>query len=526
MFSVMRRKNRIIAAVLTLSLIGSVAGCGASSAEKQVDMVEAGSKGPENGGGGDYSVPNQIPSVLADQVGYKTDSVKTVILHGKKLPKTFSIKELGTKEEKYIGDVVKSVYNEETKEFTGIGYFTDLKEEGTYYACADIIGESYSFTVSEDVYANVFNEACKKYYINRCGMSLSEEYAGENAHSACHTTPAHLQEHPETEIDVTGGWHMDEQADRDTTVGCKVAENLLLAYEMNEAAFTDEAGIPESGNGIPDILDEVRYEVEWLLKMQDAKTGGEYGAALTDSSGGGDVMTYPVTVTPVSMDATINFASVLAKFSYIYQKYDGEFATTCLKAADRAWSCYFNNQKAQDSTTVFKAAAELYRATGNSGYVTVLEDYFGRTNFDRIFNTDENILIGSVTYLSTSQQVDVARCEYLMKLLMKRSEDIAQKAGQSAYLVTKTDEKAFDELLDDMRCLTITDHIIYNHEYTTIIENHAHFLMGMNPGAVNYITDATERTYADEAGVGILNDPQADALLVFMLSVLEKKGEE
>ena len=77
-----------------------------------------------------------------------------------------------------------------------------------------------------------------------------------------------------------------------------------------------------------------------------------------------------------------------------------------------------------------------------------------------------------------------------------------------------------------MRCLTITDHIIYNHEYTTIIENHAHFLMGMNPGAVNYVTDVTERTYADEAGVGILNDPQADALLVFMLSVLEKKGEE
>ena len=254
--------------------------------------------------------------------------------------------------------------------------------------------------------------------------------------------------------------------------------------------------------------------------MQDAKTGGEYGAALTDSSGGGDVMTYPVIVTPVSMDATINFASVLAKFSYIYQKYDGEFATTCLKAADRAWSCYFNNQKAQDNTTVFKAAAELYRATGSLGYETVLEEYFAELEFDRIFNEDENILIGSVVYLSTSQKVDVSRCEYLMKLLMVRSERIAQKATQSAYLVTKTDVKSFNELLEDMRCLTITDHIIYNHEYTTIIENHAHFLMGMNQGAVNYVTDTTERTYADEAGIGILNDPQADALLVFMLSVL------
>ena len=520
MFSVMGRKNRIIAAVLLLSLIGSVAGCGASSAEKQIDTTKANAEEVETTASGEYAVPNQIPSVLADQIGYNTESVKTVILHGKKLPKTFSIKELGTKEEKYTGDVVKSVYNDDTKEYTGIGYFTDLKESGNYYVSADIIGESYSFAISEDAHADVFNEACKKYYINRCGTSLSEDYAGENAHSACHTTPAHLQDHPETEIDVTGGWHMDEQADRDTTVGCKVAENLLLAFEMNEAAFTDEAGIPESGNEIPDILDEVRYEVEWLLKMQDAKTGGEYGAALTDSSGGGDVMTYPVIVTPVSMDATINFASVLAKFSYIYQKYDGEFATTCLKAADRAWSCYFNNQKAQDNTTVFKAAAELYRATGSLGYETVLEEYFAEPEFDRIFNEDENILIGSVVYLSTSQKVDVSRCEYLMKLLMVRSERIAQKATQSAYLVTKTDVKSFNELLEDMRCLTITDHIIYNHEYTTIIENHAHFLMGMNPGAVNYVTDTTERTYADEAGIGILNDPQADALLVFMLSVL------
>ena len=309
MFSVMGRKNRIIVAVLLLLLIGSVAGCGASSAEKQIDTTKANAEEVETTASGEYVVPNQIPSVLADQIGYNTESVKTVILHGKKLPKTFNIKELGTKEEKYTGDVVKSVYNDDTKEYTGIGYFTDLKEAGNYYVSADIIGESYSFAISEDAHADVFNEACKKYYINRCGTSLSEDYAGENAHSACHTTPANLQDHPETEMDVTGGWHMDEQADRDTTVGCKVAENLLLAFEMNEAAFTDEAGIPESGNEIPDILDEVRYEVEWLLKMQDAKTGGEYGAALTDSSGGGDVMTYPVIVTPVSVPVRVTLQS-------------------------------------------------------------------------------------------------------------------------------------------------------------------------------------------------------------------------
>jgi endoglucanase len=128
-----------------------------------------------------------------------------------------------------------------------------------------------------------------------------------------------------------------------------------------------------------------------------------------------------------------------------------------------------------------------------------------------------------VTYLSINQKVDVERCTYLMKLLMKASENIAAKASGSSFLVTDegTDE-GFENILKDMRCLTITDHIIYNHEYTTIIENHVHFLSGMNPGAVNYLTDDTERTYVDAGESGVLNDPEAVSLLIFMLSVLEQ----
>ena len=110
-----------------------------------------------------------------------------------------------------------------------------------------------------------------------------------------------------------------------------------------------------------------------------------------------------------------------------------------------------------------------------------------------------------------------------MKYLMNRSEKIAAKASQSTYLVTDAGAKeGFGRMLEDMRCLTITDHIIYNHEYTTIIENHAHYFMGMNPGAVNYVTEDTERTFKDASLGGIMNDPEEDALLIFMLSVLEK----
>ena len=502
-------------------MLGSVAGCGASSAELEAEVSEI--AGAATASSVDYQVPVQIPRAVVDQVGYSLGSEKTVVFKGEDVPGNFSVYNTETGKAVYTGEILKPVYNEKLDEYDSLGYFNNLDEEGEYCIYTEATGESYSFSVKEDAYRELFHEACKKYYVNRCGIALSENYAGDSAHSACHTIMAHLQEDPDTSIDVSGGWHMDESARRDAAIGSRIAENLLIAYEMNPSAFSDDTGIPESGNTIPDILDEVRYEVEWLLKMQDTRTGGEYAAAITDVQKGGDVFAAPVLVTPVSMDATISFASMMARFSYFYQQYDPDFATTALKAADRAFSCFLNNKRAEDDSAAFKAAAQLYRATGSGVYSDVLDGYFSRSDFDEMFESDENIFIGSVTYLSINQKVDVDRCAYLMKRLMKMSENIAAKASKSCYLVTDDEPGVgFENILKDMRCLTITDHIIYNHEYTTIIENHVHFLAGMNPGAVNYLTDDTERTYVDAGESGILNDPESVALLIFMLSVLEQ----
>ena len=513
-------KKRILTTGLIMSLVGSVAGCGASSAEMTTEIAEFTGTTVSTV---NYQVPEQIPGIMVDQVGYNLGSEKAAVFRGEDLPKTFSIYELESGKKVFSGEILKASQNEELGEYDSMGYFTDFKEEGSYFISTDVVGESYSFTIKEDAFKDVFDEACKKYYINRCGIALSENYAGDNTHSACHTQAAHLQEDPDTEIDVTGGWHMDEQAGRDTALGSNIAENLLLAYEMNPTAFTDEVGIPESGNGIPDILDEVKYEVDWLLKMQDARTGGEYAAAITDSAKGGDAINAPVVVTPVSMEATISFASMMARFSYTYQQYDAEFATQCLKAADRAYSCFRNNQKVTDNTAAFKAAAQLYRATGGASYSDVLNGYFQRKDFLELFETDENVFIGGVTYLSINQKVNVDMCKVMMKSLMQRSEDIAAAASKSTYLVTDLGRgDNFDKMLRDMRCLTITDHIIYNYEYTTIIEDHAHYLMGRNPDAINYVSTDTERTYQSAGKAGIAGDPWSDSLFIFMLSVLEK----
>ncbi|WP_026496336.1 glycoside hydrolase family 9 protein [Butyrivibrio sp. WCD3002] len=465
-----------------------------------------------------YDVPAEIPSALVDQNGYRTGAEKAVVFKGENLPDVFYIYNLDTDDLEYTGQMRGS--GSSSEENVKIGYFSDLITDGNYYIYTDIIGSSFSFRIQNDLYDDIWNKACKTYYMNRCGTNLSEEFAGSDAHLACHTAEAHLQEDPSKAMDVSGGWHLNSQADRDVVQGCKIAQNLLLAYEMNPKAVTDDTGIPESGNGIPDLLDEVKYEIEWLMKMQDERTGGVYGSALTVRDESKDLMQAEVEVTPITMEATICFATLLADFSYQYQSFDSDFATACLKCADKAYSVFVSNENVKESSAGFHAAAQLYRATGASSYEQVLTSYFGRSDFDSLFKEDEEVFLGGVTYISTSQKVNVDVCDRIMKLLMKKASAIASASKNSAYLVSDEEHSA---LLDDMRTITITDHIIYNYEYTTIIENHAHYLMGRNPEAVNYITDDTERTYLDtDAGMGIMNQPLLNAKFIFMLSVIKE----
>jgi len=467
-----------------------------------------------------YEVPTVVPGALIDQNGYRTGAEKSVIFRGENLPDVFYVYNLDTDELEYTGQMRDEVIDKETGEVTRQGYFTDLTTDGSYYIYADTIGSSYSFRIQNDLYDEIFNEACKTYYRNRCGMNLSDSFAGKDSHAACHTENAYLQEDPSVTLDVTGGWHLDAQADRDVAQGCRIAQNLLLAYEMNPEKMGDDVGIPESGNGVPDILDEIRYEIDWLIKMQDERTGGVYGSAITTGDGG-DISQSKVEVTPITMEATIRFAALLADFSYHYQSFDPDFATRCLKCADRAYNLFVNTEDVNKSALCFHAAAQLYRATGSTDYEKVLTAFFGKADYSTLFNEDEDIFLGSITYISTSQKVNVDICSTIMKLLMKKASKIAQAARNSAYMVTDTSDHS--RILDDMRVITITDHIIYNYEYTTIIENHAHFLMGRNREAVNYVTDNTEHTYLETGeGTGIMNEPLLNAKFIFMLSVIKE----
>ncbi len=464
-----------------------------------------------------YEVPVSSPNIFVNQLGYIPDGTKVAVFCGRELPDEFHVVKKETGEIVYTGYLEEQGYQDESQEYNSYGDFTEVNEPGTYYIEAPIIGRSYSFRIEKDLYRDVFKEACRQYYYNRCGMTLTSQYAGEMAHNACHTGRALLKEDASVSMDVSGGWHQDESGSKLVEPAARSIAVILLAYELYGDAFTDDMGIPESGNEIPDILDEVRYEVEWLLKMQDPATGAVYSGFMVYEQGAGrGAASY---VEPADLQAARAFAMVLAKFSYLYQFYDTAYATECLKAADRAWR-YAQLNEGDDKISEWKlaAAAELYRASGQQEYHRYISDYLSKEDYAK--KMDEVLFLGCVTYISTKQPVKLPLCEEIIELLMIKAEEISETARNSLFLTGGDKEQEnIGELLLDMMYMTLVNHVISNHEYENIIENHLHYFMGRNQKAISYIDNVGENNYRliDE-NLGIMKQFEADSRLIFMLS--------
>lgn len=450
-----------------------------------------------------YEVPVSMPGILVDRLGYLPEENKTVIFKGKDLPQEFYVVDKKTEQIVYQG--YPEIRKEEGEEKEAYGDFSDFAAPGTYYIEAPILGKSYSFSISDTVYDSLFQEACKQYYYNRCGMTLGSEYAGDKAHNACHTGKSVLRGNDSVSMDASGGWHQNENGEKNITGASRAMAVLMMSYELYPQEYTDQEGIPESGNQIPDILDEIRYETGWFLKMQDKQTGAVYAGVTAYDKG-----SY---VEPACARAEFAFAMTMAKFGYLYQNYDKEYAMTCLKAADRAFKHAVLCEEAygrEEKIWRFAAAAEIYRAAGQVSYQKYLVEYL--SDGDLTLAGDMVQLSGCVTYISTKQAVSMVLCEKIMTMLMDQAEEISEEVRGSLYMTSTEAEGDSSRILTQAAYLTVVNHVISNYEYKLMIENQLHYLLGRNERGIDYISDDTEEAPC------VINQFKEDSMLVFMLA--------
>ena len=335
-----------------------------------------------------------------NQVGYKPGDKKKVVATTSEKVTAFSICDAETGEVVYEGTFAdERVISKNGDGDTYTGDFSDFTAAGKYYVSVDGLDNSYSFEINDNVFDDVAKATVRMLYLQRCGCETTKELADVFAHPECHNTEAKIYGTNDY-IDVTGGWHDAGDYGRYVVAGAKTIADLFMTYEDSSASRGDNYDIPESGNGVPDILDEARYELEWMLKMQ-AENGGVYHKVTCEQFP--DVVMpqnekEELVVCPISTTATGDFAAVMAKAGKIYRKYDAAFASKCSEAAKKAYAYMEENAENDktgfinpegvvtgeypdgDNTDEFVwAAVELYLTTNDQAYLTKIRELTDKT---------------------------------------------------------------------------------------------------------------------------------------------------
>lgn len=228
--------------------------------------------------------------------------------------------------------------------------FSGVSEPGIYHLESEEGDSSASFKVEPHVYRTLKNALLKAFYFQRCGSSLQEKHAGIYKRGACHLDRSKFLENKNLSKDLCGGWHDAGDFGKYSSAASVTLGHLLYAFELFPEAFMEEINIPESGNGIPDILNECRYELDFLCKMQ-GEDGGVYHK-VTPLVFCGFIMPEEETgeqlIFPVTSLSTADFAAVMCIASRVYYKYDPAFARNCLHQAYMAGQWLIRNPENTD----------------------------------------------------------------------------------------------------------------------------------------------------------------------------------
>ena len=473
----------------------------------------------------DDSVEIEIPKVKVNQVGYEKDAAKVAVFADlAEDDTTFTVVNVDTNEVAFEGDITAPVKNDSAGEMNSTGDFSGLTEAGTYKVVTGGGEESYEFSIGDNVYGDSYKDVVRMLYLQRCGCELTSDLAGEFAHPVCHNTEATIYG-TTTKIDVSGGWHDAGDYGRYVVPGAKTVADLLLAFEKDQKAANeigmevigDDLGIPESGDGINDALQEAKYELDWMLKMQDPTTGGVYHkvtCAVFPETVMPQDETDELIVSPLSKTATANFAAAMAMAGRIYSEYgEGEYAAfgaTCLEAAKKAWAYALEHKDERgfanptDIVTgeyadgnskdeYFWAGMELYKTTGDVSYLEGAKEAYEKVEIYDGLGWLDISAYGSYAALTSEnlKSDDASFYSAIEKNFFAAADAAVTTSKENAYLVNKKSTYEWGSNLSAANTgmlLYMANDIKPNEEYVTYANHHLNYLYGVNATGYCFVT--------------------------------------
>ena len=208
--------------------------------------------------------------VRVSSIGYLTARAKSVSVRGGAAT-GFTVRRTADGSMAFEGMLAAPVADPGTNDMVARGDFGALAEAGRFYVDVPGVGRSVDFPIGDDVFRAPFQAAMLSFYGLRCGTAVSFWYRGEYfSHASCHLGDGYLDYlgQPGVMRDGKGGWHDAGDFGKYTGNAAFTVGMMLSAWERHPAGIMQAPlAIPERGDATPDYLYEIRWELDWIIKM-------------------------------------------------------------------------------------------------------------------------------------------------------------------------------------------------------------------------------------------------------------------
>jgi endoglucanase len=429
----------------------------------------------------------------------------------------FTVKKAGNRKTVYSGKASGPFVQRDVNQTVWIADFSDVNKPGKYFLEAPGVGRSYEFEIGDKVYDFALYTAMRAFYLWRCGTAVEGDFNGNHySHAACHMDDAWLDYvgEPNSKRDGTGGWHDAGDYNKYVVNAAITVGTLFLAWDHYQSRLKDlSLDIPDTAPGYPDFLKEIKWEIDWLLKMQYPDGSGRVYHKLS-------ALTFCDFIMPEnekdkryyaewSSAATADFVAMMAMAARYFKPYDPNYAQKCLAAAKVSYDFLRNNRENKMSprepfrtggypTTDFDdrlwAAAEMLETTGDERYRRDFEWPAGSQD-DKIslyWDWGDVKNLGMFTYLLSRRQgkrdsiVDDIRRD-----LLTTADLLVAKAKKDVYGRPLADEYRWGcngAVAREVLTLMVADRVSPNPDYVNTALDAIGHLFGRNFYGRSYVT--------------------------------------
>jgi hypothetical protein len=359
---------KIVTALVVLALGLILTGAGDHTRAAETPKAEVSTPGVSGG------VPFD-PHILVDQFGYRPHDPKVAVIRNPVVGfDSLDSFAPGTVYELRRAEDGKPVYSGSLTSWRNGAVEASSGDSGWWFDFSAVITpgvyfvydpknlkRSATFKIDQNVYKPILKAATRMYFYQRSGFSKQMPFAelcwiddpaylGPGQDSQAHDITD--RDNPDKFKDLSGGWFDAGDTDKYVTFAAAAVHQLLSAYEANPTAFTDDFNIPESGNRIPDVIDEVKWEIDWLKRMQypDGSAALKVGEIVFPKNAAPSLDHNSRYYIPACTSATIAVAGMFAHASYVFGKVP-ELKNEAEALKERALAAWNSYQAAQTKTT-------------------------------------------------------------------------------------------------------------------------------------------------------------------------------